>query len=63
MSYLYIYLFILDIIYSNDVIDHAVSARKKIENFINECNNYLTGKINSNNIDEASLIHVSTNIL
>ncbi|XP_043664415.1 probable cysteine--tRNA ligase, mitochondrial isoform X3 [Vespula pensylvanica] len=46
-----------NIIYSNDVIDHAVSARKKIENFINECNNYLTGKINSNNIDEVSLIH------
>lgn len=45
------------------MIDHAVNVRNKIENFINECNNYVTGKINSGNIDEASLIHVSTNIL
>ncbi|XP_035717122.1 probable cysteine--tRNA ligase, mitochondrial isoform X1 [Vespa mandarinia] len=46
-----------NIIYSDDVINHAVNVRNKIENFINECNNYLTGKINSGNIDEASLIH------
>ncbi|XP_047343945.1 probable cysteine--tRNA ligase, mitochondrial isoform X5 [Vespa velutina] len=46
-----------NVIYSDDVINHAVSVRNKIENFINECNNYLTGKINSGNIDEASLIH------
>ncbi|XP_043492051.1 probable cysteine--tRNA ligase, mitochondrial [Polistes fuscatus] len=46
-----------DIIYSDDVIDHAVSVMNKIENFISECNHYLTDKINSGNVDESSLIH------
>ncbi|KAK2582631.1 hypothetical protein KPH14_004913 [Odynerus spinipes] len=46
-----------NIIYSDEVIDHAVNITNKIENFINECNNYVTGKLNSGNIDEAALIH------
>ncbi|KAI4495452.1 hypothetical protein M0802_008666 [Mischocyttarus mexicanus] len=56
VCYLFIF-FITDIIYSDDVIDHAVSVMNKIENFISECNNYLTDKINSGNVDEDSLIH------
>lgn len=46
-----------NIIYSDEVINLAVNVTKKIENCINECNNYVAGKCNNGNVNEASLIN------
>lgn len=46
-----------NIIYSDEVINHAVNITSKIDNFINECNNYVTGKLNSGNVDEVALLN------
>lgn len=45
-----------DLEFSEDTVQLAVSALKKIENFINDCRSYVTGKMDGGCIDEPTLL-------
>lgn len=48
--------------FSDEVMQNAVSITKKMENFINDCDNYVAGKVQASEIDENLLLTVSYRI-
>lgn len=46
--------------FSNEVMQAAVSVTKKLDNFMNDCDNYVAGKFKAGEIDENLLFTVST---
>lgn len=49
----------LELKFSNDVMNNAVAVLHKIENFINDCHNYIIGNWDIGKVDEVTLLHVS----
>lgn len=45
--------------FSDVIMNNAIDILHKIEHFINNCDNYITGKWNIGNIDEVALLRVS----
>lgn len=58
LNYLFVSFLKLDLEFSEDTVQLAVSALKKIENFINDCRSYVTGKMDGGCIDEPTLLMV-----
>lgn len=48
-----------DIIFSNAFVHTAITTLKKIEFFISDCNEYISGKLDSGNVNSAELLKVS----
>lgn len=51
--------FITGIEFSDEVLQTAVLVTKKLDNFINDCDNYVAGSFKASEIDENLLLTVS----
>lgn len=51
--------FIVGIEFSEEVMQNAVGITKKLDNFMNDCDNFVAGKFKGGEIDENILLTVS----